>query len=58
MIEDLMPFILMMVGMVAIAVFWAVHTIRQAFTTKAEREYYEDARNAETSAGVGGSWSG
>ncbi len=67
MIEDLMPFFLMIAGMVTIGVVWAVYTIKQALGGKDANGYgyygesytaSEERPSAEASAGRGGGMQG
>ena len=54
MIEDLLPFILMFIAMVAMGGVLAYKAIKQAFTPKTEYEKMEEARRTEeTSSGYG-----
>ncbi len=67
MIEDMIPFFLMLAGMVIIVVIWAVYSIRQVFGAKDPNGYgyygesytaSEERPSYESSAGRGGGMQG
>lgn len=61
-LEDLMPFILMLIGMIAIAVIWGVVTVRQALdgnsNIPAGYGYNPQDTGADASAGKGSGMQG
>lgn len=58
MIEDLIPFFLMIGSMVVMVIIWGVHTVRGSIETRAYYRPERDARNDESSAGVGSTFQG